>query len=138
MRIIIKFKWEIITLIFFILGVFSSLIFIKIQSKEFSSCESFPLNINDKIDGKIQNLMKNKKYQEAISLGNKHLKDNYLWYCDTNFWSQRARSFYELGNCVQSQIAALHAIYVSPIEANGQEIEFYNFVKKSDICVTKY
>lgn len=113
------------------------LVYSNFAPKEFEGCDSLPLKARDKVDSKIFNLMKNNKFQEVITLGGKHLKDDSVWYCDPYFWNQRARAFYNLGDCVQSQIASLHAIYVTPEEANKSQKEFYDFVRNSDICVSK-
>jgi hypothetical protein len=118
------------------MGVIANQLSIQFSSKEFVGCEFYEMN--DDVDNKIFYLMKEGKYDQVISLGTKHLKDDNLWYCDGYFWTQRAKAFYSMGKCVPSLTAALHAIYVTPLEANKPEKEFYDFVSNSDICVTKY
>ena len=81
--------------------------------------------------------MEEKKYEEVVSLGNKHLKDDGIWYCDNYFWNERAKAFYNLGNCYQTLTAALHTIFSTPSEANESAKEFYDFVRNDDICVIK-
>ena len=120
--------------IFFIAGILASQFYDEFRSKEFFGCKNLPLEATDKIDSKIFYLMKEEKYQEVVNFGNKYLKDDGLWYCDPYFWNQRAKAFYNLGDCVQSQIASLHAIYVAPAEANKPEKEYYDFVRNSNIC----
>jgi len=115
-------------------GFLANLLYDKFKSKEFLGCKNLSFEATSKIDNKIFHLMEEKKYKELITLGNKHLKDDELWYCDPYFWNQRARAFYNLGDCVQAQIASIHAIYVTPIEANKPEREFYDFVRSSNIC----
>lgn len=126
----------VMVLLFFIAGVLASQFYERSQSKKFLGCEHFLSNIE--VDNRVFSLMEEKKYKEVVALGNKHLKDDELWYCDNYFWIQRAKAFYNLGDCVPTLIASLHAIYVTPIESNKPQKEFYDFVSNSDICVIKH
>ena len=127
-----------ILLTIFIGGILSNQLYSESKSKEFLGCENYIFDSNiEKLDSKIFDLMKEKKYEEAINLGNKHLKDDGIWYCDNYFWNERAEAFYNLDNCYQTLTASLHAIFVTPREANKSAKEFYDFVGNSDICIVK-
>ena len=127
-----------IVVIFFVGGVFANQLYSEFISKEFLGCESGIYDPQiEKVSEKIFYLMKEGKYEEAITFGNRHLKDDGIWYCDNYFWIQRSQAFYNLNNCYQAIVAAAHAVVVSPEDngANEPIKELYSFIINSDICV---
>lgn len=109
------------------------------QPKKFSGCESYMFADNkaraDEIYS-IREMMEEKKYKEVITLSDKYTKDSEVWYCDSIFWAQRAKAFYNLNNCPKAIIEAAHAFAVAPEDNENDESqrEFYFTVLNSNIC----
>lgn len=113
----------------------------KFKSEEFLGCENYLFDPKiEKVDNETFHLMEEKKYEEVINLGNKHLKDDGIWYCDTYFWTQRATAYYNLGNCYQAIVASGHNLIIYPKDNNidDRAKELNSFITNSDICVTRY
>lgn len=122
----------------FVGGILANQFYKKLKSKEFAGCENYLLDSKtEEITSKIWYLMEAKKYKEVVDLGNKHLKYDGLWYCDNYFWIQRAKAFYNLGNCSQATVAAVHNIFTTPTEARKEAEDLYSSIANSNVC-TKF
>lgn len=108
------------------------------KPREFLGCEDYLFEPQNKgsNDIEISRLMEEKKYEEAILLSDKYVGDSEVWYCDPNFWIQRAKSFYILGNCPHATAEAAHAFTITPSDNGNDESnrEFYLTITNSDIC----
>ncbi|HEY4512612.1 MAG TPA: hypothetical protein VJH63_03040 [Candidatus Paceibacterota bacterium] len=106
--------------------------------KEFLGCEDYLFEPKSESanDLEISRLMEEKKYEEVIAMGDKYLSDSGVWYCDPYFWTQRAKAFLSLNNCLQAEVEAAHAFAIAPSD-NGNdepEKELYFSIHNSSVC----
>lgn len=108
------------------------------RPNEFLGCEDYLFEPKSESanDLEISRLMEEKKYEEVIAMGDKYLSDSGVWYCDPYFWTQRAKAFLSLNNCLQAEVEAAHAFAIAPSD-NGNdepEKELYFSIHNSSVC----